>query len=154
MKNIVLLISIVCLFACSQNQADEPVVLDAFAENALSILDEPVVQEAFIDNALSILDELGNYYPSKDIDLLFSKVDSNGIQTATFSLKGQTKEKIKLGSFAKRQYNAYQLEGTTCTNKWQCGKEIANCLDDDKDATISNGACETSAWCVTCVEPS
>ncbi|MDB9836461.1 hypothetical protein OAC51_06105 [Flavobacteriaceae bacterium] len=136
MKNIVLLISIFCLFACSQNQADEP-----------------VVQDAFIDNALSILDELGNYYPPEDIDLLVSKVDSNGFQTATFSLKGETKKTIKLGSFAKRQY-AYRSDGTTCTNKWQCGKEIANCLDDDKDATISNGACENSAWCVTCVEPS
>ena len=136
MKNIVLLISIVCLFACSQNLADEP-----------------VAQDAFIDNALSILDELGNYYPPEDIDLLFSKVDSNGFQTATFSLKGETKETIKLGGFAKRQY-AYRSDGTTCPNKWQCGKEIAKCLDDDKDATISNGACETSAWCVTCIEPS
>ena len=124
------------LLACSQNQVDEP-----------------VAQDAFIDNALSIMDELGNYYPPEDIDLLFSKVDSNGFQTATFSLKGETKEAIKLGSFAKRQY-ASRSDGTTCTNKWQCGKEIAKCLDEGDDALISNGACENSAWCVTCVEPS
>ena len=130
MKKIILFISIFSLLACSQNR-----------------LDEPVLQDAFIDNALSILDELGNYYPPEDINLLFSKVDSNGIQTATFSLKGETKEAIKLGSFAKRQYS-FGKGGTTCTNKWQCGKEIAKCLDDDKDATISNGACENSAWCV------
>lgn len=135
MKKLILFISIFSLLACSQNQVDEP-----------------VLQDAFIDNALSILDELGNYYPPEDINLLFSKVDSNGFQTATFSLKGETKEAIKLGSFAKRQYS-FGKGGTTCTNKWQCGKEIAKCLDDDKDATISNGACENSAWCVTCVDP-
>lgn len=104
MKNSILLIAIFSLLACSQNQVNEP-----------------VVQDAFVDNALSIMDELGNYYPPEDIDLLFSKVHSNGFQTATFSLKGETKETIKLGSFAKRQY-AYRSDGTTCTNKWQCGK--------------------------------
>ncbi|MGB1449652.1 MAG: hypothetical protein ACPG8F_07415 [Flavobacteriaceae bacterium] len=134
MKNIVLLISTICLLACSQNQADEP-----------------VAQDVFIDNALSILNELGNYYPSEDIDLVFRKIDSNGFQTATFSLKGETKETIRLGSFVKREY-AYQTDGTTCTNKWQCGKEIANCLEDDKDALISNGACKkNSAWCIECI---
>ena len=46
MKKIILFISIFSLLACSQNR-----------------LDEPVLQDAFIDNALSILDELGNYYP-------------------------------------------------------------------------------------------
>jgi hypothetical protein len=135
MKKLILFILIFSLLACSQNQVDEP-----------------VVQDAFIDNTLSILDELGNYYPSEDIDLLFSKVDSNGFQTATFSLKGETKETIKLVSFAKRQY-AYQSYGTTCGNKWQCGKEIAKCLDNGDDALISNGACDNSAWCVECVEP-
>jgi hypothetical protein len=100
MKNSILLITIFSLLACSQNQVNEP-----------------VVQDAFVDNALSIMDELGNYYPPEDIDLLFRKVDSNGFQTATFSLKGETKETIKLGSFAKRQY-AHRSDGTTCTNKW------------------------------------
>ena len=135
MKKLILFISIFSMLACSQNQVDEP-----------------IVQDAFIENALSILDELGNYYPPEDIDLLFSKVDSNGFQIATFSLKGETKETIKLGSFAKRQY-AYQSDETTCTNKWQCGKEIKKCLDNGDDALISNGACDNSAWCVECVEP-
>jgi hypothetical protein len=134
MKNSILLMAIFSLLACSQNRVNGP-----------------VVQDVFVDNALSIMDELGNYYPPEDIDLLFSKVDSNGFKTATFSLKGETKETIKLGSFAKRQY-AYRSDGTTCTNKWKCGKEIKKCLDNGDDALISNGACDNSAWCVECVD--
>lgn len=136
MKNSILLILILSLFACSQNQTEES-----------------IMQDSFVDNALSIMEELSKYYPPEDIDLLFSKVDSNGFQTAIFSLKGKTKETIKLGSFAKRQY-VNQSDGTTCTNQWQCGKEIKNCLDNGDDALISNGACDNSAWCVECVEPS
>ena len=122
------------MLACSQNEVSEP-----------------IVQDTFIDIALSIMGELSNYYPPEDIDILFSKVDQNGFQTATFSLKGVTKETIELGSFAKRQY-ANRSDGTTCTNKWQCGQEIKKCLDNGNDALISNGACKNSAWCVECVE--
>ena len=114
MKNLIFIISILSLLACSQNT------------------DDPVVEDPFVNNALSILEELSNYYPQEDIDLLFSKIDSNGFQTATFKLKGKTKETVELGSFAKRQY-AYQSGGTTCMNKWQCGKEIAECLDAGDD---------------------
>ena len=132
MKNLIFIISIFLLLACSQNT------------------DEPVVQDPFVDYALSILEELGDYYPPEDIGLLFSKVDSNGFKTATFNLKGKSKETVELGSFAKRQY-AYK-SGTTCTNKWQCGREIAKCLDNGDAAKISNGACkENSAWCVECI---
>ena len=46
-SNLISTVSIFCLFACNQNQVDEP-----------------VVQDTFIDNALSVLDELGNYHVS------------------------------------------------------------------------------------------
>ena len=127
------MISIFFLLACSQ------------------YTDESIAQDPFVNNALSILEELNNYYPPEDINLLFSKVDTNGFRTATFSLKGETKETIELGSFAQRQY-VYQADGTTCTNKWQCGKEIKKCLDNGNKTLISNCECENSAWCVECVE--
>jgi len=133
MKNIIFIFSIFSLLACSQNT------------------DKPDVPDPFIDNALSILEELGNYYPPEDIDLLFSQTDSNGFQTATFNLKGKTRETVERGSFAKREY-VIQSRGTTCITKWQCAKEIAKCLDNGDAAKISNGACkENSAWCVECI---
>jgi len=144
MKNSILIISILSLLACSQNQVDDSVVVD-----------EPVVQDTqdtFVDNALSVLEELSEYYPPEDIDLVLRKIDSNGLQTATFSLKGETKETIELGSFAEKQYASLSKGGTTCSNKWECGKRIKECLDEGDDALISNGACVSSAWCVECVE--
>ena len=137
MKNLTVLISIFYLLACNQNKTDES-----------------VIQDPFVENALSVLEELSKYYPPEDIDVLVRQANSFGYQTATFSLKGETKEIIELGSFAKRPY-AYSSEGTTCSNKWQYGKEIAKCLDNGDDAVISNGPCEeASLWCVKCVEPS
>ena len=70
MKNSIFITLIFSMLACSQNEVSEP-----------------IVQDTFIDNALSIMGELSNYYPPEDIDILFSKVDQNGFQTATFSLK-------------------------------------------------------------------
>jgi hypothetical protein len=74
-------------------------------------------------------------------------------QSATFRLRGETKKAIELGSFVERQ-GTNQRDGTTCHNRFECGQEIKECLDNGDDAVISNGACEDSAWCVTCIEPS
>ena len=134
MKNLIFIISIFSLLGCSQNT------------------DGTVAKDPFVNNALSILEELSDYYPQKDIDLLFSKVDSNGFQSATFKLQGETKETIGLGIFAQSEYAVDQSDGTNCTNKWECGKKIKKCLDNGDDALISNGPCESSVWCVKCIE--
>lgn len=133
MKNLIYFFAIFFLCSCNQNT------------------DESIDQELFIDNALDILETLKEYYPPEDINLLFSTIDTNGFQTATFSLIGETKETIQLGSFAVNS-TKIKTDGTTCTNKWDCGREIKKCLDNGEDALISNGACENSAWCVECVE--
>lgn len=133
---IVFVFSAFTFFSCNQNQVET----------------DSVIQDPFIDNALSILKELGNYYPSEDVALLFSKGDTNGYKTATFSLKGKTKEAIELGSIAKRE-SMPKADGTTCKNSWDCGQEIKKCLDNGDDAIISNGACEeNSLWCVKCID--
>lgn len=123
-----------------------------FEDTTSSIENQNVeTPDLFITSALSVLEELSNYYPPDDIDLIFAKTKANGVQQARFRLNGKTKEIIELGSFAEKS-NAKQ-DGTTCTNKWQCGKAIKSCLDEGFDAVISNGECETpSAWCVTCVD--
>ena len=79
MKNLTVLISIFYLLACNQNKTDES-----------------VIQDPFVENALSVLEELSKYYPPEDIDVLVRQANSFGYQTATFSLKGETKEIIEL----------------------------------------------------------
>lgn len=112
--------------------------------------DKAAAQHAFIENTLSILDELGNNYPPEDIDLLFCKADAKGFQTATFSLKGETKEIIQLGGFAAREYSA-KANGISCTDQRHCGKEIAKCLENGDNALIVNNTSKVRSWRIHCV---
>lgn len=136
MKNSILLIVTFCLCSCLQNRVDEP-----------------GIQDPFVEKTLAIFEELSEYYPPKDIVMLLSEVDTEGYQTVTFRLRGETKKAIELGSFVERRVTN-QRDGTTCHNRFECGREIKECLDNGVNVVISNGAFEDSAWCVTCIEPS
>ena len=132
MKNLVLLISVLFLVSCNNT-------------------DENINEEQFIEHTLAIFENLKEYYPAEDVNVLFSEIDSNGYQTATFRLTGKTRELVKLGNFAgKNKVN--NSGGTTCHTKLSCGREIKECLDNGKDALISNGACKDAAWCVECLD--
>jgi len=54
-----------------------------------------------------------------------------------------------MGSFAKSKVSAKDV-GTECDGKWSCGKAMYNCLENGKDALISEDACAGVTYCVTC----
>lgn len=95
---------------------------------------------------MEIFGTLSDSYPKGDI-LLNVGQNTDGSQTALYQLTGETKELVQLGSFAARVVE----DGTECNGGLSCAKAIKECLDNNLDALISNGACAT--YCVKCQEP-
>ena len=110
--------------------------------------EELSVEEVFAQKTFEIYEAVssGNI-PKTDIKYKVYK-DSDGFLTAKYELTGRTKSEIQMGSFAK---NTSFSDGTTCDGKWSCGKAIYDCLENGKDALISEGAC--ISYCVTCQDP-
>lgn len=110
-------------------------------------------QEMFASKTIEIFEELTTeYFPKEDVKFVVYK-DKNGFLIAKYELTGKTKKEVQMGSFAKRTTG--DDDGTTCDGKRSCGKAIYKCLENDKDALISIGACETSytEYCVKCQDP-
>lgn len=87
--------------------------------------------------------------PKEDLKFSVFK-DQNSHLTAKFEVIGKTKKEIEMGSFVQSKSDD---GGTTCDGKFSCGKAIYNCLENGKDALISNVACFSAKYCVTCQEP-
>jgi hypothetical protein len=126
------------LLSCSQNEGNKE-------ENIQNIN-----QEKFALKTIEIFEELTTtYFPKEDVQFVVVK-DENGLLTAEYELTGKTKKEVQMGSFVKR--SSGDDDGTTCDGKWSCGKAIYRCLENDRKALISVGACEASytEYCVKC----
>lgn len=106
-------------------------------------------EELFASKTIEIFEALTtSYFPKEDVRFVVFK-NNSGLLTAKYTLVGQSKREVQMGSFVNKNVND---EGTTCDGKWSCGKAIYKCLENGKDALISVGACKTEAkeYCVTC----
>ena len=143
MKNLLNITTVLFLglimFSCSEKQS----------QNDIS---QKTEEELFAIKTFEFYEELlTKDIPAEDIKYRVYK-DANGFLTAKYKLTGQTKKKIQMGSFVKTQARVDE-EGTTCNGKWSCAKAIYNCLENDLDALISEGACIDDQYCVTCQDP-
>jgi len=68
-------------------------------------------------------------------------LDENGILTTRYSLTGESKEIIGLGSFAANKSD--NDNGTDCDGSWSCGIAIKSCLDNGKEGSITPGQCSS-----------
>jgi hypothetical protein len=124
--------------SCNQNEENK--------ENDIQNMN----QEEFASNTIEIFEELTTtYFPKEDVKFVVFK-DENDFLTAEYELTGKTKKEVQMGSFVKR--TSGDDDGTTCYGKWSCGQAVYKCLENERKALISIGACEISSteYCVKC----
>jgi hypothetical protein len=128
------------------------IIYSCSEEESQNDVSQNTKEELFAKKTFEIYEELStNNIPKKDLKYCVYK-DANGFLNAKYEVIGQTKKEIQMGSFVNSQVSA-RGGGTECDGKWSCGKAIYDCLENDQDALISEGACTGVTYCVTCQDP-
>ncbi|MCF6264688.1 MAG: hypothetical protein L3J24_14030 [Xanthomonadales bacterium] len=91
--------------------------------------------------------------PKEDVQFTIFE-DENGFLVALYELTGKSKQYVQMGSFAGTQsFNDDDDKGKTCKGKFACGRLVFACLQDGRQALVSNGPCPSASneYCVTCL---
>lgn len=93
--------------------------------------------------------------PKEDVQFTIVE-DENGFLVALYELTGKSKQYVQMGSFAGTQsFNDDDDDdkGKTCKGKFACGRLVYACLEDGREALVSNGPCDSASneYCVICL---
>lgn len=121
-----------------------------------SVVEDPSINAdslQFVSESFEIMDAVtAPALPKEDVQFSIFE-DENGFLVALYELTGKSKQYVQMGSFVGKQSFNDDDEGKACDGKFPCGRAIFACLQDGRDALVSNVPCESASdqYCVTCL---